>query len=89
MWTDRQLKLLQAGGNDKLIDFCDRYDLKALDIKTKFTTRALQWYRKRNEAQALDREFTEPEPTYEQGRCLLDGTSLDKKTDPTPQPDAD
>jgi len=39
------------------------------------------WYRKMNEAKALEREFTEPQPTFEEGRILADGTSLDKKSD--------
>ena len=36
------------------------------------------YYRKRNEAKALDKQFDDEEPTYEQGRVLMDGTSLDK-----------
>ena len=37
------------------------------------------WFRKMNEARALEREFTEPEPSYDEARILQDGSSLDKK----------
>ena len=60
MWTDRQLKLLEAGGNDKLSEFLDTLDLKQVDIKLRYQTAGMVWYRKMNEAKALEREFTEP-----------------------------
>lgn len=55
MWTERQLKLLEAGGNGKLYEFCDKYGLNSVDIKLKYQTRALIYYRRRNEALALER----------------------------------
>jgi len=36
MWTDRQLKLLEAGGNNKLADYLDTFDLKNVDIKLRY-----------------------------------------------------
>ena len=36
MWTDRQLKLLEAGGNDKLAEFLDKFNLKPVDIKLRY-----------------------------------------------------
>jgi len=55
MWTERQLKLLEAGGNGKLYEFCERYGINSVDIKLKYQTRALIYYRRRNEAIALER----------------------------------
>lgn len=34
------------------------------------------YYRRRNEALALGREFNDPIPTFEEGRMLMDGSSL-------------
>lgn len=36
------------------------------------------YYRKRNEATALEREFKDEEPSVEEGRQLMDGKQLDK-----------
>ena len=56
----------------------DKFKLQEVEIKQKYQTRAMVYYRKRNEAKALDKQFDDEEPTYEQGRVLMDGTSLDK-----------
>ena len=78
MWTERQLKLLEAGGNAKLHDFLENYNLNSVDIKLKYQTKAMLYYRKRNEATALEREFKDEEPSVEEGRQLQDGRQLDK-----------
>lgn len=78
MWTERQLKLLEAGGNAKLHDFVQKFDLNSVEIKIKYWTRAMMFYRRRNEAEALGRDFTEEEPSVEEGRKLQDGSTLDK-----------
>lgn len=77
MWTERQHKLLEAGGNAKLYDFCEKYGLTNTDLKLKYQTRALIYYRRRNEAEALGKPFTEDEPSIEDGRKLADGRCLD------------
>ena len=79
MWTERQLKLLEAGGNGKLYEFCEKYGLNSIDIRLKYQTRALIYYRRRTEALALERQFNDPEPSVEEGRKLIDGSSVDKK----------
>jgi hypothetical protein len=53
--------------------------LNGVEIKLKYQTRALIYYRRRNEALALEREFNDPEPTLEEGRKLIDGSSVDQK----------
>lgn len=76
MWTERQLKLLEAGGNSKLYEYCEIYNLNNVEIKFKYQTKALHYYRKRNEAIALGKEFNDAELSVEDGRKLLDGTQL-------------
>jgi len=41
MWTERQLKLLEEGGNAKLFDYCEIYKLNQVEIKLKYQTKAL------------------------------------------------
>ena len=42
----------------------EKFKLTDVDIKKKYQTRAMVWYRKRNEAKALAKEFSEEEPSY-------------------------
>lgn len=71
--------LMIKGGNDALHDFFDKYDLNSSDIKTKFTSKAAQFYRKRLAAQAVDDQFVlselelEGEPSREEGRQQIEG----------------
>ena len=56
-----------------------------MDIKLRYQTKAMIWYRKDNEARALNKTLADDEvnePSYEDGRILLDGTSLDKEPEP-------
>jgi hypothetical protein len=41
MWTEKQLKLLEFGGNHKLRVFCEMYNLMSVDIKLRYQTKAL------------------------------------------------
>ena len=70
---------MSSGGNDKLAEFFDRYDLNAeKDIKVRYATKAAAYYRKRNAALATAADFTEEEPSYEEGRCnMYDNKSID------------
>ena len=78
MWTEKQLKQMQNGGNRKLQEFLSQYELQDVyDIKIKYNTRAADFYRRRNLAEATGQEFTEETPTIDQGRTLLDGRRLD------------
>jgi len=47
------------------------------DMKVRYATKAAAYYRKRNAALATAAEFTEEEPSYEEGRCnMYDGKSI-------------
>ena len=79
MWTEKQLKLIEEGGNGALKAFFQTYDLNDVyDIKIKYNTKAADYYRRMNNAKAMMQPFTEEIPTYEEGRTLLDGRRLDK-----------
>ena len=78
MWTEKQLKLIQQGGNGKLAAYFKKYGLdNVYDTKIKYNTKAADYYRRRNNALALDLIFNEDELTYEEGRTLTDGRRLD------------
>lgn len=78
MWTEKQLKLMEQGGNGKLQEFLNKYQLDDVyDIKVKYNTRAADYYRRRNNAMVTKQEFTEAEPALDVGRTLLDGRRLD------------
>ena len=77
MWTERQLKLLETGGNAKLLDYLTKYNLQGVDISLKYQTKAMQFYRRRNEALALGKVFDDTELSLEEGRSLIDGRKLD------------
>ena len=78
MWSEKQLRQMEQGGNDKLKDFFALYDLNGVsDIKVKYNTKAADFYRRRNNALALGQPFDEEAPDTHSGRTLLDGRRLD------------
>jgi hypothetical protein len=68
MWTERQLALIDRGGNDALNAFFVRYNLNSETIDTKYTSRAAVWYRKKLEAEVAGEEGGLPELSYSEGR---------------------
>ena len=73
---------MEEGGNSKLKAFLLTYNLDKLqDIKIKYQTKALDYYRRMLEARAVQQEFNDIEPSYTEGRHLLDGGYLDKDGD--------
>lgn len=74
MWTEKQLKQLEQGGNQKLLEFLTKYNLHDVkDFKVKYTSKAADYYRRRNLAMATGNEFSEPEPSVMDGRTLMNG----------------
>lgn len=86
MWTEKQLKLLSAGGNHALNEFMETYNLRPVEIKLRYTTKALAFYRRQNEAKALGKEFTEEAPSVQEGRTLPDGRELTEDGQLPPEP---
>jgi len=78
MWTEKQLKLLESGGNAKLLEYLTNYNLHQVDKSLKYQTRAMQYYRRRNEAIALGKAFEDTQPSIEEARTLTDGRKLDQ-----------
>jgi len=78
MWTEKQLRQMERGGNRALQDFLSEYALTDIvDIKVKYNTKAADYYRRRANALATGQEFTEEQPEVHVGRTLLDGRRLD------------
>ena len=78
MWTEKQLRQMEQGGNRKLQEFLAQYALTdVIDIKVKYNTRAADFYRRRNLALAQNLTFDESAPEVHIGRTLLDGRRLD------------
>lgn len=78
MWTEKQLKQMESGGNKKLQEYLNEYALAdVIDIKVKYNTKAADYYRRRNNALATNQEFNEEQPEVHVGRTLLDGRRLD------------
>jgi len=48
MWTPKQIKLLELGGNARLKDFLTKYDLQDEEITLKYNSKAAVYYRKCN-----------------------------------------
>ena len=44
-WNERQLNLMQTGGNQPLYDFFQEYDLLEESIQYKYKTKAASFYR--------------------------------------------
>lgn len=79
MWTDKQLKMIEVGGNAALRLFFAKYDLQdVLDIKVKYNTRAAEYYRRLISAKVAEQEFSEEAPQYDAGRTLTDGRRIGK-----------
>ena len=69
---------MEQGGNRKLQEFLAEYALTdVIDIKVKYNTRAVDFYRRRNLARAQNLPFDESPPEVYIGRTLLDGRRLD------------
>ena len=78
MWTEKQLRQMQQGGNRKLHEFLCVYNLDdVIDIKVKYNTKAVDYYRRRNCALAQGQPFEEAPPDVHIGRTMLDGRRLD------------
>ena len=83
MWTEKQLRQMEQGGNDKLKDFFALYDLNDIfDIKVKYNTVAADYYRRRNLALSQGTPFEDEAPDRQAGRTLLDGRRLDANGEP-------
>ena len=74
IWTEKQLSLMDKGGNDALNTFFVRFNLNTEDINMKYTSRAALWYRKKLAADAAGDEEILAELgdlTYSEGRMSL------------------
>ena len=74
---------MENGGNRKLHNYLSVYSLNDVyDIKVKYNTKAAEFYRRRNAAEALGTPFSENPPDVHVGRTLIDGRRLDAEGNP-------
>lgn len=72
-WSSFKINCMWNGGNEKFRLFLEPYDLLSQNTKTSpsllpYRTVAAAFYRRWLMAQALQMEFTETAPSYEEGR---------------------
>lgn len=67
-WLEAQLKLMALGGNKKLRDFFEKYDLHEEEINNKYNSCAAEWYRGQLRSLGDGVPFNETEPSYEEGK---------------------
>ena len=82
-WTEKQLRQMEQGGNDKLNDYMETYGLNEIkDIKVKYSTQAIDYYRRRNFSLSQGEPFEQEAFGIEEGRMLIDGRRIDENGDP-------
>jgi hypothetical protein len=67
-WTEKQLRLMALGGNKKLRDFYQNYDLNEENVQMRYNTRASDFYRLKLRCFSENIPFNEEAPNYEVGR---------------------
>lgn len=67
-WMENQLKLMAIGGNKKLKDFFQNYDLNDESIQARYNTRASEYHRLYLRCMCENIPFGEKEPSYDLGR---------------------
>lgn len=71
-WQERQLKLMQLGGNLALKEFFSSYELNDKEISIKYKTKAAEYYRQMLKVRSEGGEFYKIPPTLESGVELLE-----------------
>jgi len=61
-WSDKQLSMMEAGGNTKTKEFFRKYGVADASIRDKYNTKAARLFKEKVLAQVEGRPFTEKEP---------------------------
>merc|ERR1711972_239035 len=62
-WTPLQLRMMHIGGNQRFMDFLQQHGISEnTPIRTKYNTRAAEWYRRNLRAEAEGNEPPEALP---------------------------
>ena len=67
-WSEKKLKLMALGGNQKLKEFFQIYDLNDESVQQRYNTRAADFYRLKLRSIGENIPFDEQNPSYEIGR---------------------
>eukprot|EP00357_Protocruzia_adherens_P023071 CAMPEP_0114993668 /NCGR_PEP_ID=MMETSP0216-20121206/12668_1 /TAXON_ID=223996 /ORGANISM="Protocruzia adherens, Strain Boccale" /LENGTH=375 /DNA_ID=CAMNT_0002357357 /DNA_START=249 /DNA_END=1376 /DNA_ORIENTATION=- len=72
-WSEKQINMMQKGGNEKLAQFFEKYDLGSnTSIGDKYKSIAATYYKKKLKAEISGELFSEMEPGYDQGRLMCE-----------------
>ena len=67
-WSEKKLKLMALGGNKKLKEFFQIYDLNDESVQQRYNTRGADFYRLKLRSMGENIPFDETNPSYEIGR---------------------
>lgn len=67
-WSDVQICMMSAGGNESLFEFLQDYDLNQEEVPTRYGSAAVNYYSRKLCAFVEDRTFTEIRPQFDKGR---------------------
>ena len=67
-WNEKQLKMMERGGNHKLRLFFAEYDLLDESPNIRYKTIAAQYYRRRLRAEVFGEPFNESAPDFLEGK---------------------
>lgn len=71
-WSEAQLKMMSIGGNARLAEVLDKFDLQAEPVATRYTTRAVEQHRAMLRCECEHVPFDEPALSYEEGRLQIE-----------------
>jgi hypothetical protein len=61
-WSDRQIAFMTAGGNTRAQEWLERFNVKEVDLKNKYSCPALEAYREKLKAAVEKRDYVDPTP---------------------------
>ena len=67
-WSEKQLRLMALGGNKKLHEFFQNYDLNDESVQQRYNTRGAEYHRLMLRSMSDSIPFNEQAPTYDDGR---------------------
>ena len=76
-WSEKQLRLMALGGNKKLRDQFQNYDLNDETVQIRYNTKAADFYRKYLRGLSENIPMNEGPPDYEVGRAQIPAEEKD------------
>ena len=67
-WSEAHLKMMSIGGNARLAEVLEKFDLQSEPVTTRYTTRAVEQHRIMLRSECEQMPFDEAPLSYEEGR---------------------